>query len=434
MGPCRIGVVGAGYVGLTTAACLARMGHRVVCADIDEAKVDRLRRAVVSSYEPGLAELVTEGMRAGQLRFAVGSRAATADADMVFVCVPTPVGAHGAADLSHVYGVVSEIRDALTSGAIIVIKSTVPPGTTDNLRNVLGRPDLDVVANPEFLREGQTVNDFLSPHRVVVGADDAAAARRVAELVAPSGTPVVVTDPVSAELAKYASNCFLAMKLSYVNALAELCERTGADVDDVTAGMRLDPRIGPDFLRPGPGWGGSCLPKDTRAMLWAAESVAVDFPLLRATIATNDAQPARVLRAVRAAVHCSPEKPVDGVRLGLLGMTFKAGTEDLRDSPALAVAKLLAADGAELTGHDPAIPAGTPVTGPVRIVDDAYSVADDASALVVLTEWPQFGELDWSRLGKVMRRRVLVDTRNHVPPEPLRQAGFCTHRLGRPTS
>src|SRR4051794_2632075 len=200
MGPCRIGVVGAGYVGLTTAACLAWLGHRVVCADIDEAKVDRLRRAVVSSYEPGLAELVTEGLRAGQLRFAVGSRAATADADMVFVCVPTPVGAHGAADLSHVYGVVHEIRNALTTGATIVIKSTVPPGTTNNVRNVLGRPDLDVVANPEFLREGQTVNDFLSPHRVVVGADDVAAARRVAELVAPSGTPVVLTDPVSAEL------------------------------------------------------------------------------------------------------------------------------------------------------------------------------------------------------------------------------------------
>lgn len=427
----RIGVVGAGYVGLTTAACLARLGHTAVCADIDESKVERLNRAEVSSYEPGLAEIVAEGLQAGRLRFVLGARAATADADMVFVCVPTPVGANGSADLSQIYGVLHEVRDALSAGTVVVIKSTVPPGTTDDVGRLLDRSDLDVVTNPEFLREGHTVEDFLSPHRVVVGAGDAAAARRVAELYAPLGAPVVLTDPVSAELVKYASNCFLAMKLSYVNTLAELCECTGGDVDAVTAGMRHDPRIGAEFLRPGPGWGGSCLPKDTQALLRASESVAVDFPLLRATIDTNEAQPGRVLRAVRTAVACSPERPVDGVRLGLLGLTFKAGTDDLRDSPALAVADLLAADGAELTGHDPGVPAGTQAAGPVRVVDDAYLAAKDASALVVLTEWPQFGELDWARLGEQMRHRVVVDTRNHLPPEPLRRAGFRTYGTGR---
>ncbi|GAA3458342.1 UDP-glucose dehydrogenase family protein [Saccharothrix longispora] len=424
----RIGVIGAGYVGLTTAACFARLGHTVVCADVDEAKVSALSRASVGAHEPRLAELVAEGLGTGRLRFVLGNRAALADVDFVFVCVPTPTGPDGAADLTFVDAVLDEARGTVGPDCVIVIKSTVPAGTTERVAAVIDRP---VVSNPEFLREGHAVDDFLRPQRVVVGAPGPRgaagreAAVRVAELYAGTGAPAIVTDSASAELVKYASNCFLAMKLSYVNSLAELCERVGADVSDVTEGMSLDDRIGGAFLSPGPGWGGSCFPKDTRALLSTAESLDVDFPLLRATIDTNHAQAHRVVGLVRDAVG-----PLRGARLALLGLTFKAGTDDLRDSPALATATLLAAEGAVLTGYDPCVSADC---GPVRVLPSAEEAARDADALVILTEWPEFADLDWEDMASTMTGRSVVDTRNLLPPAKVTEAGFHLVPLGRPT-
>ncbi len=424
----RIAVVGAGYVGLTTGACLASLGHRVVCADINEDKVAALQGGEVSILEPGLAELVAEGLAAGRLEFVVGARNAVPDAEVVFLCVPTPMGAGGAADLAAVESVAAEVSELLRPACVVVNKSTVPVGTAARTAELLGRPDVAVVSNPEFLREGSAVADFLNPDRIVVGCDAQDAAERVAALYARLGAPTVLTDAASAEMVKYAANCFLAMKLSYVNAVAELCERLGADVLDVTEGIGYDRRIGQAFLSPGPGWGGSCLPKDTHALLQVAAAADFDFGLLRASLDTNTRQRARMVDKVRDAVGGS----LSGVRVGLLGLTFKAGTDDLRDSPALAVAALLRAEGAELVGYDPGVWAAVPgMTDDVEVTDDPVKVASGAAAIVVLTEWPEFRVLDWGRLAEVVEHRVVIDTRNLLDADVLRRVGFEVRGVGR---
>ncbi|SDJ50826.1 UDPglucose 6-dehydrogenase [Lentzea albidocapillata subsp. violacea] len=391
----RIGVVGAGYVGLTTAACLAHLGHDVVCADVDEAKVERLRRNEVDLVEPGLAELLEQH----DIEF---TTVFPREVDFLFVCVPTPSGERGEADLTAVHDVVAQVRE----DTVLVLKSTVPVGTA---QGVAHRP---TVSNPEFLREGHAVEDFLRPQRVVVGSADREAARRVAELY--GDVPVVLTDNTTAELIKYACNSFLAVKLSFVNTLAELCEHVGADIDGVTEGMRLDERIGAAFLRPGPGWGGSCLPKDTRALLTTARDQDVEFATLRAAVDTNDHQVRRIAQMI------------EGDRIGLLGLTFKAGTNDLRDSPALAIARLL--DG-EVSAYDPAI--SHDVDG-ITVVGTPEELADGRDVLVVLTEWPEFAELDWPALADRMTTPVLVDTRGVVPAAKVREAGFRLVSVGHP--
>ncbi|MEV0082425.1 UDP-glucose/GDP-mannose dehydrogenase family protein [Saccharopolyspora sp. NPDC050642] len=424
----RIVVVGTGYVGLTTGACLASLGHRVVCSDVNAAKVEQLSRGEVRIHEPGLAELVQEGIAAGRLEFVVGSAAAVAEAEVVFLCVPTPMGAGGKADLAVVEAVAHEVRELLPAGCVLVTKSTVPVGTSARLRELVGREDVAVVSNPEFLREGSAVHDFLNPDRIVVGSDTQDAAERVAALYARLGAPTVLTDAASAEMVKYAANCFLATKLSYVNAIAELCERLGADISDVTEGMGYDRRIGQSFLQPGPGWGGSCLPKDTAALLQVAEAVDFEFPLLQATISSNTRQRERMVAKVADACGGS----LDGVRLGLLGLTFKAGTDDLRDSPALEVARLLAERGAELVAYDPGLRGDEPALPPeVELVDDPYQAAKEAAALVLLTEWQEFRTLDWNRVAEVLRGPVVVDTRNHLDPDVLRRAGLSWRGVGR---
>lgn len=430
----RIAVIGTGYVGLTTGACLASLGHHVVCADIDEAKVERLRAGEIDILEPGLPELVAEGVAAGRLEFVVGARRAIVapdepPVDVVFLCVPTPMGEGGAADLGAVRAVAAEVRHLLPSGCVIVNKSTVPVGTAETTRRILGRRDISVVSNPEFLREGSAVHDFLNPDRVVVGSDAQDAAERVAALYSKLGAPIQLTDAASAEMIKYAANCFLAMKLSYVNALADLCERLGADVIEVTEGMGYDKRIGANFLSPGPGWGGSCFPKDTHALLQIAETAGMDFELVAASLSTNLKTRARVVDKVRAAVGGA----LVGKRIGVLGLTFKAGTDDLRDSPALAVAALLLAEGAELSAYDPACSAGDerPATAGITVVDEPLDAAKDAAALVVLTEWPQFRALDWTALAGVVDGPVVIDTRNLLDPDVLRRAGFAWVGLGR---
>ncbi|WP_425570412.1 UDP-glucose dehydrogenase family protein [Pseudonocardia adelaidensis] len=437
----RIVVVGTGYVGLTTGACLASLGHRVICADVDRGKVERLQAGKIDIREPGLAEMVGEMLAAGRLSFVTGARAALDElrrdgtaCEVLFVCVPTPMGVGGIADLSAVEAVIDEVRDVLPAGAIVVNKSTVPVGTGERTAELIDRPDVAVVSNPEFLREGSGVHDFLHPDRIIVGANAQDAAERVAALYARLGAPTVLTDLASAEMIKYAANCFLATKLSYVNAIAELCERLGADVEDVTEGLGYDKRIGQSYLSPGPGWGGSCLPKDTSALLQLADSVDFEFRLLRAAIETNTRQSRRVVEKVQAAVTGKRNGSLTRKRIALLGLAFKAGTSDLRDSPALAVAAQLRQAGADLLAYDPAIPAeDSSFDGDLlTVVDDPYVAAKDADALVVLTEWPEFRALDWPRLATVVRRPVVVDTRNLVDPDVLRRAGFSWIAVGRP--
>jgi UDPglucose 6-dehydrogenase len=432
----RIAVIGTGYVGLTTGACLASLGHRVVCADVDEAKVARLRRGEVDILEPGLPELVGAGLAAGRLSFTLGARTAINEldggAEVVFLCVPTPMGVGGMADLGAVESVVDEVRDLLSPHSVVVNKSTVPVGTAERTAELIDRPDVAVVSNPEFLREGSAVHDFLNPDRIVVGSVSQDAAERVASLYAKLGAPTVLTDAASAELVKYAANCFLAMKLSYINAVSELCERLGADITDVTEGMGYDRRIGQACMSPGPGWGGSCLPKDTQAMLQVADSADFEFRLLRATIDTNTRQRQRMVDKVRLAVTGQRGGSLSHTRIGVLGLTFKAGTDDLRDSPALAVSALLRQAGAELVGYDPALTTGDrPELDALTMVDDPYLAAKDVDALVVLTEWPEFRTLDWPRLASVVRRPIVVDLRNVLDPDVPRRAGFAWTGLGR---
>ncbi len=429
----RIAVIGSGYVGLTTGACLASLGHRVVCADVDEAKVERLRRGVVDILEPGLPELVAENQAAGRLEFVLGAREAVGGRDgepveVVFLCVPTPMGEGGAADLAAVRSVAAEVRHLLPAGCVVVNKSTVPVGTAEATRKLLNRRDVEVVSNPEFLREGSAVHDFLHPDRIVVGCDAQDAAERVAALYSRLGAPTVLTDAASAEMVKYAANCFLAMKLSYVNALAELCDVLGADVADVTEGMGHDRRIGQAFLQPGPGWGGSCLPKDTNALVQVAAAAGIELPLVSASISTNERQRQIVVDKITDAAGGD----LAGRRLGLLGLTFKAGTDDLRDSPALAVARLLRAAGAELTAYDPGCPSAVPgVTDGVTVADEPLRAAKDADALVVLTEWPEFRSLDWGAVAGALAGRVVVDCRNLLDPDVLRRAGISWVGVGR---
>ncbi|MBB5907213.1 UDPglucose 6-dehydrogenase [Actinoalloteichus hymeniacidonis] len=425
-------MVGAGYVGLTSAACLAHLGFRVTCVDNDVAKVDRLCAGEVTIAEPGLADLVVAGRTRSRLDFTTDITT-LAGVDLVLLCLPTPMGPDGACNLDVFESTLAILGGVLRPGCVIVTKSTVPLGTAGRVPRLLGRADLPVVSNPEFLREGHAVEDFLHPDRVVIGADAAYrdAAEEVAALYAETGAPVLHTDPATAEVTKYASNAFLAIKASYVNVLAELCERVGADVTEVTHAMGLDDRIAPDFLTAGPGWGGSCLPKDTSALLRAAEEAGVDFALVRDAVKANARQQATVVRKVRCAVTGSADGSLVGARIGILGLAFKAGTGDLRDSPAIAIVEALARQGAILTAYDPAVGAavGLGIHG-VGVVSDPYLVAEDAAALVVLTEWPEFRTLDWTALARAVRHPVVVDMRNVLDAAELATAGFRRVGLG----
>ncbi|MCS0634767.1 UDP-glucose/GDP-mannose dehydrogenase family protein [Streptomyces sp. LP05-1] len=427
----RVVVIGTGYVGLTTGACLASLGHRVVCADADSGKVERLSRGQVDILEPGLPELVADGLATGRLVFTGDTVSAVREAEVVFLCLPTPMGLGGAADLAAVEAVAGQVRHELPDGCVVANKSTVPVGTSGRVAALLGRPDVAVVSNPEFLREGRAVHDFLHPDRIVVGGAPEAV-ERVAALYGTLGAPLVRTDAASAELAKYAANFFLAMKLSFANNLATLCESFGADIADVTAAIGQDPRIGSAFLQPGPGWGGSCLPKDTHALLSVCEAAGIDFPLLRATIDTNVAHQERLVERVVADLVPAGGSPA-GARLALFGLTFKAGTSDLRDSPALAVARALRDLGIELVAYDPALSATRPdLTDLLTLADDPLSAADGAAACLILTEWPEFRDLDWEAVAARMDGRTVHDFRNLLDPDRLERAGLVRQSIGRP--
>lgn len=445
----RILVVGAGYVGLTTAACFAHLGHDVICADIDRGKVASLSAGVVPIRENDLERLVSEGIAQRRLRFVISAAAVAATCDFVFLCVPTPLRADGETELSYLMSALDSVATNLRPGAVVVTKSTVPVGTAPKIGAALGRTDVALASNPEFLREGSAVADFLAPDRIVIGAEDHVVARRVAALYDSVDAPLILCDPTSAETVKYAANAFLAAKVSFVNALAAVCEAVEADVDAVLEGVGTDHRIGSAYLQPGPGWGGSCLPKDTRALVGVASDAGYVFDLLEGVIAVNEQQLDRVVAKVACAARggtgteriesASEELDLDGIAVAVLGLTFKAGTDDLRGSPAIRVAERLRDGGARLMAYDPALggnlderpdleaqlPDGLALRG------SALEAVRGAHVAVVLTEWPEFGALDWERAAGEMATARIVDARNMLDPAKLRAAGFLYEGLGR---
>ena len=423
----NIAIIGTGYVGLTTGACFAHLGHTVVCADLDAAKVESLQRGEVPILEAGLDELVREGLRSGRLRFVLGAADALDDAEFVYLCVPTPQGADGSADLSYIEAAAREIAPGLPPESIVVNKSTVPVGSTRLVEQALGRADVFVVSNPEFLREGSAVSDFLHPDRVVIGSDDQGAAIRVASLYMGVAAPFMVTDPASAETIKYASNAFLATKLSFVNAVAAVCEAVGADADDVVLGMGYDKRIGHEFLRPGPGWGGSCFPKDVQALLYIARQAGYDFDLLDGVVSVNEQQFERTTAKVVAMAGGS----VQGRTIAVWGLTFKANTDDLRESPALQIVERLLARGATVQAYDPAVRGPLDEYPALEVVGDAYAACEGASVLAVLTEWDEFKWVDLDKVGQLMSATCIVDARNLLDRAAIIRRGFTYQGIGR---
>ena len=424
----QVAVIGTGYVGLTTGACLAHLGHTVVCADIDADKIAKLRDGIIPIVELGLAELVTEGMASGRLSFVVGSVEAAKNCDIAFLCVPTPQGEDGSADLSYVQRAAEEISAVLPFEAIVVNKSTVPVGSTKVVERALKRPDVKVVSNPEFLREGSAVQDFLKPDRVVVGSDDQAAAMKVASLYDGLSTRVVITDPASAETIKYAANAFLATKLSFINAIAAICEGVGADINDVVVGIGSDKRIGENFLRPGPGWGGSCFPKDSRALIKIAEDADYSFDLLKGVITVNDQQLDRVADKIRLATGGD----LSGKVVAVWGLTFKAGTDDLRDSPAIAIIERLMKLGARVQAYDPTVNVIRPgIPSDLVIAASCGEATAQADVLAVLTEWDEFKWVSASETSTHMTGKQIIDARNLLDRKDWERAGFTYQGIGR---
>ena len=427
-----VAVIGSGYVGLSTGAYLAHIGHQVVGLDVVPEKVEQLNRGEVPIFEVGLEELVRQGLGAGTLRFVLDPAEAVTGAEFVFLCLPTPQGEDGSADLTYVREAAEQLGPLVETNAVIINKSTLPVGSTRLVERSLGRGDVFVVSNPEFLREGSAVHDCLNPDRIVIGADDAAAASRVAALYERIHAPVVMTDPASAELIKYASNAFLATKISYVNAIANLCEVVGADVREVVLGMGYDKRIGFEFLRPGPGWGGSCLGKDSRALVRIAEDAGYDFSLLEGVIVVNTEQYDKM--ASKIAEAC-PDGVLQGATIAALGLTFKARTDDLRESPALAVIRRLIDGGGHVRAYDPMVNRERATTVPdlvgVEVCPDPYATCAGADLVTVLTEWDEFRWLDYAKVYDLLARPAIVDCRNLLDPAPLRRRGFTYVGVGR---
>ena len=420
----RIAVIGTGYVGLTTGACFAHLGHQVVCADIDPEKVDRLNRGEIPILERGLDEIVHACVSDGRLKFVLGAATAAEGAEFIYLCVPTPQGVDGSADLSYIQQAAEQVGPVIKTDSIVINKSTVPVGSTHVVERALKRSDVFVVSNPEFLREGSAVHDFLNPDRIVIGADSQAAAIRVASLYADIKAPLIVTDPASAETIKYAANAFLATKISFVNAVAAVCEAVGADINDVALGMGYDKRIGQEFLRPGPGWGGSCFPKDTKALIHIAESAGYDFDLLRGVIAVNDRQLHRVVNKIGAACGGS----LLDKKVAVWGLTFKANTDDTRDSPAIAVIRRLLSQGAHVTAFDPGV--REQIAG-ITQVDNAIAAVRGAEVLVVLTEWDDFKWVDVDAVAEAMPGRQVIDSRNLLDRSAFIRRGFRYQGIGR---
>lgn len=430
----NICMVGTGYVGLVTGACLADFGMHVVCVDKDEAKIEALQRGHIPIYEPGLEEIVGKNERAGRLRFTTDLKAGIESSLAIFIAVGTPPNPDGSPDLTFVRQVAEAVAEHMNGYKVVVTKSTVPTGTGKMIEQILrasnGRHDFSVVSNPEFLREGSAVADFLRPDRIVIGTSDARAVEVMKEIYSPLfliETPFVITDVASAELIKYASNGFLAVKISFINEIARLCELMGADVHDVARGMGLDRRIGSQFLHPGPGFGGSCFPKDTAAAADLARQNGYRFRIIEATMEVNRETKARMIEKIAEAAG-----PLAGKTAAVLGLSFKPETDDIRESPALAVVADLVAAGASVRAFDPAAMENSRAALPdLTYASDVYDCVRGADFVVLATEWNEFRALDLDRLGGLLKSRTMIDLRNVYEPAEMRAAGWKYMGVGR---
>ncbi len=432
----KIAMIGTGYVGLVSGACFAEFGPEVTCVDLDDAKIQRLLNGEIPIYEPGLDDLVAKGIKAGRLGFTTDLKTAVADADAVFIAVGTPSRrGDGHADLRYVEAAAADIARAMTGYTVVVTKSTVPVGTGRRVAQIIRETnpaaDFDVASNPEFLREGSAIGDFMRPDRVVIGAESERAQQVMKALYRPlylTETPIVMTTLETAELTKYAANAFLATKITFINEIADLCEKVGANVQDVARGMGLDGRIGRKFLNAGPGYGGSCFPKDTIALVRTAQEYGSPARLVETVVQVNDRRKGAMASRVIAAAGGS----LRGKTVGVLGVAFKPNTDDMRDAPSLAIVPALQDAGAKVRAFDPAAmhEAQTLLPG-VDWCEDAYDVATGADVLVLITEWNEFRALDLSRIAAVMNAPVLVDLRNVYRPDEVRAAGFTYSSIGR---
>lgn len=434
----KIAMIGTGYVGLVSGACFSEFGTDVVCVDKDAGKIDMLRAGEMPIYEPGLESLVARNVEAGRLAFTTDLAGAVADAEAVFIAVGTPSRrGDGHADLSYVHAAAREIAEAMTGYTVVVTKSTVPVGTGRAVQGIIAetRPeaDFDVVSNPEFLREGAAISDFMRPDRVVIGATDERARDVMRRLYRPLyllETPILFTSLETSELIKYAANSFLATKITFINEVADLCERLGADVHDVARGIGLDGRIGPKFLHPGPGYGGSCFPKDTLALVKTARDVDTPIRIVETVVDINDQRK----KAMAGRVIEACEGSVDGKTVAVLGVTFKPNTDDMRESPSLEIIPALQAAGAAIRAYDPeGMEEAGKLLDNVDWCEGAYEALIDADAVVILTEWNQFRNLDIDRMKALMRTPVVVDMRNIYVPRDMAEAGVRYVSIGRPT-
>lgn len=432
----HIGIIGTGYVGLVTGASFAEFGIHVTCADKDEAKIKALSKGKVPFYEPGLPELVEKNVKKGRLAFTSNVADAVNSSLVIFIAVGTPPRDDGACDLSYVEEVAKCIAQNMDSYKVIVTKSTVPVGTGKKIKKIIEKnlkvkTPFDVASNPEFLREGSALEDFMRPNRVVIGADSKQATAILKDLYRPLyliETPFVETDIETAELIKYAANSFLATKISFINEMAKLCEKLGADVHHVAKGMGLDRRIGPKFLHPGPGFGGSCFPKDTRAMLTLAREHGLELKIVGATIEVNDRQKDLMLDKIKSALN-----PLKGKTLAVLGIAFKPNTDDIREAPAVHIIKNLIKAGVKIKTYDPiAIQVAKKTLPPaVKYARDAYDAVTGADGVAIVTEWNEFRNLDMARISKLLKHPFFFDFRNIYEPEKMREAGFKYYSVGR---
>ena len=430
----RIAMIGTGYVGLVSGACFADFGHRVCCVDNDASKIDGLNAGVMPIWEPGLEALVKSNVDRDRLTFTTDLAAGVKDAEAVFIAVGTPARrGDGHADLTFVFEAVRELAKVMKPGTVVVTKSTVPVGTGDKIQAILkeeGVTDFSVASNPEFLREGAAIADFKHPDRIVVGAEDERAQEVLREIYRPlflNRAPILITGRRTAELTKYAANAFLAVKISFINEIADLCEAVDADVQDVARGIGLDNRIGPKFLHAGPGYGGSCFPKDTLALLQTAEAVGVEQRIVGTTVAVNDDRKMQMVERVERALG-----KLAGKRVGILGLAFKPNTDDMREAPSIPIVHGLIERGATVVAFDPVAreQAEKVLTG-VEFADDAYAAAEGADALVIVTEWDEFRALDLDRIAAMLRGKVLVDLRNVYDRSEAEAAGLSYYGIGR---
>ena len=432
----RIAMIGTGYVGLVSGACLSEFGHDVVCIDKDEAKVEALRAGAIPIFEPGLDEVVAANVRAGRLSFATGMAKAVTEAEAVFIAVGTPSRrGDGHADLTYVFAAAEELAAHLGAYTVVVTKSTVPVGTSRKVKEIIARTRpgaaFDVCSNPEFLREGSAIEDFRRPDRVVVGCDSDRARDVIREIYRPlylHETPILFTSPESSELIKYAANAFLATKITFINEMADLCEKVGADIQDVARGIGLDGRIGSKFLHAGPGFGGSCFPKDTLALLKTSQDSGAPARIVEAVVDVNEARKVAMAKKIEGAFG-----GVAGKTIAVLGLTFKPNTDDMRDAPSLVIVPHLAAAGAAIRAYDPEGAKEARKLLGIELQASAYEALDGADGVVILTEWNEFRALDFARMKSLLKRPLMVDLRNIYRPSQMAAAGFTYVSVGRAT-